>query len=381
MRLIVNFLISFCLSISIANRASSEIVRSTDQNISLWNLGNGVVTYKYKKPIERDILEWRQSAIADDLIELNLISLPGIVYDSYSHVYSYPLLDVLQLSYEKIAKKYHESDLVLNRKLWTSEGYDVYDFSPSQKFQIKVSPSIRHEKVKYEQNFPAGDIKLPRISLRVANLIFPEKFKLGGQENKNSEAKDFWQYALSTNKPIIFTDGFKKALSLLSHGYLAISVHGFCTCIKANNLNDKNSFTLVEEIETILSYQKRLIYISFDNDKDFELSNLARSAEFMFASKLSEKVSNLKIILIKEPGLKGADDYIYNKGSIEYQILIDKAITLEDFEKIEKPKNFLDYFEKFMINNQDYKWCFDHAEFKNIESEVLWSFQESNSNK
>ena len=380
MRLIVNFLISFCLSISITNLASSEIVRSTDQNVSLWNLGNGVVTYKYKKPIERDILEWRQSAIADDLIELNLISLPSIVYDSYSHVYSYPLLDVLQLSYEKIAKNYHESDLVLNRKLWTSEGYDVYDFSPSQKFQIKVSPSIRHEKVKYEHNYYFSDIKLPKISLRVANLIFPEKFKLNGHMNKNSEARDFWQYALSTNKPIIFTDGFKKALSLLSHGYLAISVHGFCTCVKASNLSDKNSFALIDEIETILSYQKRLIYISFDNDEDLELSNLAQAAELFFANKLIDKLSDLKIIQIRDTGLKGADDYIYSKGRAAYQVLIDKAVTLEVFEKQEKPKNFLDYFEIYLKNKEEYKWCFDHAEFKNIEPEVLWSFKEFNKN-
>lgn len=362
------------------NPVFSEIISNTDQNISLWNLGNGVITYKYKKPVARDILEWQQSAIADDLIELNLISLPSIVYDSHLQLYSYPLLDVLQLSYGKIAKHYHESDLALNRKLWTSEGYEVYDFRSSQKFQIKVSPSIRHEKVKYEHNYYFSDIKLPKISLRVANLIFPEKYKLDGHMNHSLEARDFWQYALHTNKPIIFTDGFKKALSLLSHGYLAISVHGFCTCIKANNLSDKNSFALIDEIETILSYQKRPIYISFDNDEEFELSNLAKAAEFFFANKLTDKVSDLKIIQIKEAGLKGVDDYIYSKGRDAYQVLIDKAVTLEVFEKQERPKNFLDYFEIYLKNKEDYKWCFDHAEFKNIEPEVLWSFKEFNKN-
>jgi hypothetical protein len=375
MRLISSILIIFCFSI---NPVFSEIISNTDQNISLWNLGNGVITYKYKKPVARDILEWQQSAIANDLIELNLISLPSIVYDSNSQVYSYPLLDVLQLPYEKISPYYHEADLRLTRKLWTSDGYDVYDFNSSPRFQIKVSPSIRHEKVKYEHNYYFSDIKLPKISLRVANLIFPEKFKLNGHMNKNSEARDFWQYALSTNRPIIFTDGFKKALSLLSHGYLAISVHGFCTCMKANNLSDKNSFVLIDEIETILSYQKRLIYISFDNDDDLELSNLAKSAEFFFANKLIDKVSDLKIIQIREPGLKGVDDYIYSKGRDAYQVLIDKAVTLEVFEKQEKPKNFLDYFEIYLKNKEDYKWCFDHAEFMNIEPEVLWSFKEFN---
>ena len=45
-------------------------------DLELWDFAEAKSTYRYRNPLQAAVQEWKDSAIDEDLIRLNLISLP-----------------------------------------------------------------------------------------------------------------------------------------------------------------------------------------------------------------------------------------------------------------------------------------------------------------
>lgn len=137
----------------------------------------------------------------------------------------------------------------------------------------------------------------------------------------DSEDREFWKFAIDNpSLKITITEGEKKALSLISHGYAAIAIPGIWMAIKKKSEYFSSSESAVPRPD-LLAFLKgdRTIFIAFDEDiKDRTRHDVMRaaSATAKWISKAGENISAR--ILRWEPWQgKGIDDFIANKGDID----------------------------------------------------------------
>lgn len=339
---------------------AKKVYDVNDPNIVFWNLGNGLITYKLKEPSESAIQEWRASGISDDLINLNLISIPDLVEDEKFRIISYPLLDLMRINsdYDDFLKSLNINLSESTRDIWTYEGYDVFNLNNYNEFELKVTPEIRPYG-KYEKTISKPIIKLGKVSYRVASAIFPDKYKLQDIADPSLEAKDFWSHVFDSNIPIFFTEGQKKALSLLSNGFVAISIPGTCRAFAATELEDGNvDFNLITDLQKILSTNiTRKFYISFDEDKDSALNKLVSFS----AAYLAENINDLKLsaqIILLPKDTKGVDDFLIKYNTDEFKKLIDNATTPSEYRSA---SDHFGYNEFRNIDTGTFNWCFNQS--------------------
>ena len=122
--------------------------------------------------------------------------------------------------------------------------------------------------------------------------------------------------------PIIITEGAKKAACLLSNGYAAISIPGVSACRKKGRLH--------KLIKKFCGFG-RLFYLCFDNDiivkrpVQLALEGLARD--------LTATGSKVMVINLPEGDSKGVDDYIVNNSLQDFERLVEKAQTIEEWKE------------------------------------------------
>jgi hypothetical protein len=349
---------------------AKKVYDVNDSNIVFWNLGNGLITYKFKEATRNAVEEWRESGISEDLIDLNLISIPDIVEDKKFGIISYPLLDLMRINsgYDDFLKSLNINLNKSTRDIWTYEGYDVFNLNNYNEFEFKVSPEIRPYG-KYEKTLSKPIIKLGKVSLRVASAIFPDKYKLQDIEDDSLEAKDFWSDVFNSNTPIFFTEGQKKALSLLSHGFVAISIPGTCRAFTASETEGNDVyFNLITDLQKILSTSSsREFYITFDEDSEVILNSLVSSSAFYLAENINNLKSSAKIISLPKD-TKGVDDFLVKYNADAYLELVNTAVTPLEYRR---GSDDLIYQEFTKIDAGTFNWCFN-------QSTLLEEFSEYN---
>jgi len=123
------------------------------------------------------------------------------------------------------------------------------------------------------------------------------------------------------NKPVIITEGEKKTLCLIKHGYPAIGLPGVWQF-----KNEKNGYPdLLPALDEWI-WKGREVYICFDSDSC--LNKMVRQAEIELAIKLYLREAVVRIIRIPQEDTQqklGVDDYIVQKGADRFKILYDNA--------------------------------------------------------
>lgn len=151
---------------------------------------------------------------------------------------------------------------------------------------------------------------------------------LGASENGTHplflevEKPDYWQEILQDkSKPIVITEGAKKAGSLLTHGEPTISIPGVSTCRKQGRLH---------ELLSLFAGYGRTFYLCFDND--VLIKKPVQQALMGLARELTATGSKVMVIsLPQSDNFKGVDDYLVKHGYDDFLSLKNEALTIEEW--------------------------------------------------
>jgi len=337
-------------------------------DLELWDFAEAKSTYRYRNPLQAAVQEWKDSAIDEDLIRLNLISLP-VSYSVKEEKNSYPLLDLINVDYEIFLDANGHLPKFPLESSWTYPGYDPFTLKESSNYEIKVYPVLRTN-LKYENSSKGFFFKLAKVSLKIANKIFPDEYPLDGLIDTSAEAKDFWLKVKNSNKAIFFTEGHKKALSLLSNGYIAIGLRGSCRPFSYKELENDFEVDLNEYIKEVLSWGERPIYIVYDTDENIALRSTIRIYTYNFAKFVKDlkNIDEVKIIDLPEGSAKGVDDYFVQYGSGNFSNLLQASLSPEEYKRKYNPIDLKRFFEIYPGNLD---WCFRRCYGKKCLEEYI----------
>lgn len=141
--------------------------------------------------------------------------------------------------------------------------------------------------------------------------------------------RTFWQWAGDVNLPVLITEGWKKALSLVEHGYAAIALRGVsCWHLKGS--------PELHEVIAHFATPGRKIGIAFDQDvKSKTIQNVAREIKKLGRA-LESRGCEILVILWKPELGKGVDDCLVAQGALAQQWLdktIAEASTFDEWHK------------------------------------------------
>lgn len=135
----------------------------------------------------------------------------------------------------------------------------------------------------------------------------------------------FWQWVIEHPEiPIVIPEGGKKALCLLSLGYVAISVYG-CKCGNSPDLEP---------------YLKgnREVTIEFDCDTKQKAIEDVRDGTLMLGSRITQAGAIARVTTRKPSDGKGVDDFIVKCGREAWDQVYSNATSFEDWKRINAPK-------------------------------------------
>lgn len=150
--------------------------------------------------------------------------------------------------------------------------------------------------------------------------------------NENVVVPGFWDWvAANPAVPIIYTEGAKKALSLLSKGYAAISLFGIHGGYRSHDsLGHRITPHLIPELDRFCSIE-RSVLLAFDQDSKAKTRKQVTAALFRFGGLLAASGCTVKLILWNGQLGKGVDDLIARAGLEVFQRAIDLAYTLDEY--------------------------------------------------
>lgn len=142
----------------------------------------------------------------------------------------------------------------------------------------------------------------------------------------------FWDW-LSENPsvPVVCTEGAKKALSLLSQGYVAISLYGVYGGVRSKDaLGYPVKPHLIPELEQFCQVGRR-VFLAFDQDAEAKTRRKVNGALFRFGGLLGAAGCTVRLSLWDGQQGKGVDDLIANAGPDAFHRTVDQALTLDEY--------------------------------------------------
>ncbi|BAZ31175.1 virulence-associated E family protein [Cylindrospermum sp. NIES-4074] len=244
------------------------------------SIGNSIAPNHYK--------EWLESAVNREIIEANVRT----IYDQ---------LEVDKLLNRRTKKMWKRpTDLV---PCWAVTGVDpLTDMPTSQGVQVKPNTAPLDEKGKPRKYLGAKDSDTTPLFLDTAK-------------------EGYWPSVLENiSTPIIITEGAKKAGALLSHGYAGISIPGVSTCRKRGRLH--------QNLEIFMKVG-RAVYLCFDND--ILQKKPVQDALKGLGALLRFHGAVVMVIQLPAGNHKGVDDYIKAFGRDAFQLLVENALTIQEW--------------------------------------------------
>jgi hypothetical protein len=268
-----------------ANALRSQ-VHSIDVGISM--------TSPFAAAFRRECLEG--SEIAPELFERTIKIVSDIQVDPGGDVES-PIADALNWTYKRFGKKARPNQMAA---LFTNEDGTIW--------QAKLeTPCLDHKKGKprkYETPLGNGSRAfLPAIPTQIRDRISARYHVEIPQE------ESFWTWLEARpNLPIIWTEGAKKALALLSQGHIAISLYGVNGGYR--RLFD-GSRALISDVIRFCQVG-RPHFLAFDQDESPQTRQRVGCALIRYGNLLEATQSHVAVMTWK--GAKGIDDLIVAEG-------------------------------------------------------------------
>lgn len=227
-------------------------------------------------------------------------------------------------------------------------------------WQIKPqTPRLTEElkPVKYETPKGAGSrAYLPPINRETFRAICRRHgLDFNAARDERDEIGSFWDWVASrADLPIILTEGGKKSLSLLSHGFIAIALTGCnggyrATDDSGNRLARRH---LIEDLQPFAS-QGRPITIALDRDSKRKTIRTVWKATCKLAELLEQAACTVTIARWNNAGGrdKGVDDLIVNQGVGAIKQAIKTARPFRECEILHKLGNPLGNYEPSLVVN------------------------------
>ncbi|MBD1847012.1 DUF3854 domain-containing protein [Cyanobacteria bacterium FACHB-63] len=167
----------------------------------------------------------------------------------------------------------------------------------------------------------------------------------------------FWDFiAQHPRIPIVITEGGKKSLCLLSHGYVAIALYGVNSGYSAHDKigGEKVPKLKPELIPDLLPFlaPARKIVLAFDQDSKSETAHKVVNALKKFGGLLQNAGFQVAIATWNNnDGLaKGVDDLIANRGVESWQDALDSAESLDQWLIVNQLDSALSRKANFTVN-------------------------------
>ncbi|WP_138500916.1 VapE domain-containing protein [Nostoc sp. PA-18-2419] len=268
---------------------------ATTQNTELITLNNNNTTNNYntKSPEHIDKKHWEEwllSGVSEKIIAKNVRSIK----DS---------LEVDKLLNRNNKSRWKHSNSLI--PCWAVSGVDPQTGEPTLLgVQVKPDTSILNKQGKLQKYIGASAYQAAPLFLDI-------------------DIEGFWQQVITDlSKPIIITEGAKKAAAGLSINYTTISIPGVSTCKKNGRLH---------ELLKLFTGFGRTFYLCFDND--IVVKKPVQNAMLGLAKDLSATGSKVMVIELPPGELKGMDDFINQNGKDEFDKLFHSAKTVEEWRK------------------------------------------------
>lgn len=160
----------------------------------------------------------------------------------------------------------------------------------------------------------------------------------------------FWEWLERHPEiPIIFTEGGKKALALLSLGYVAIALYGVNGGYRKQFGDER---TLIADIASFVQ-ENRQIHLAFDQDlKETTQQNVKRALS-RFGFLLTEQKGEVSIVTWDGAQGKGVDDLIVNQGSAAWEKCYVEALSLKHWQIWQRIEGQLTYPSSLRLNTHD----------------------------
>ncbi|MFM9087928.1 MAG: plasmid replication protein, CyRepA1 family [Cyanobium sp.] len=258
--------------------------------------------------IAREFLE--KSAIAPDVFALNVRIVADLEFDPVTNeVIETPIADALGFRYTRFGKQTKETE---HAALFPNEDGEVWQG------KIYGIESLAWLNAHQSQGKRTGQYMAPKgIGDKPYLASYPKRIQeaLAAQHGLEppGEGESFWEWFLKHPEiPLTVTEGGKKALALISQGYVALSLYG-CECGVKNG----------EVKPELLPYvQNREVTIAYDRDTKPE----TRHKVFKATKRLGNAITyhakgTVKIATWDGSQGKGIDDLIANDPNLFTQAM------------------------------------------------------------
>jgi predicted P-loop ATPase len=233
--------------------------------------------------------EWRESAVSSRIIELNVSTIEDA-----------RVIDKI-LGRNTNRRWKHSTDLV---PAWCVSGVDPLT-GENTLAGVQIKPDTT----------PIGKDGKPNKYLNAAGTEASPLFLNVGIEG-------YWESVIrDITKPIIITEGAKKAGAGLSLGYATISIPGVSSCRKNGRLHH-----LLE----LFAQLGRTFYLCFDNDILYK-----RAVQYGLtglSAQLAKNGSNILVVKLPQGDAKGMDDFISMHGGEAFEEILKNAVTFKEWK-------------------------------------------------
>ena len=165
-----------------------------------------------------------------------------------------------------------------------------------------------------------GSVKYEHPQGIAARAFFPDL-----EPEQPHIGRNYWRSVVrAAKKPIIITEGMKKACCLMSAGFAAIGLPG------VSMWNQPKTRNLIPELECFAE-EGRHIYICFDQDTKVSTRRNVRAEIFKLSAALRRRQCKVHVIEWAPDFGKGVDDFIALSGVDAFNQAYEKAVTYEVF--------------------------------------------------
>ena len=298
-------------------------------------------------PIQpRHLTEWQSSSVDNKLTTLNLSSLSGLT--TYDHLL-YSLPDKDRRNDGRLRDKFLKRYQHLEHGGWYIAGLNPdtnwADIMVWGRFKPDAPRTGSNGKlVKYESPPKTPNrVTYFRVPLhlwsRVAARYGIKRYHspLALRLTARTQPVNFWSWVRSNPEiPIILTEGEKKAGSLLSQGYAAISLPGIWG---GREPKDRDPDQKLHQDLLPLAQPGRTFIILFDYDQKQSTREAVYKATLATGEAIEAAGANCRVALLPGPE-KGVDDFITARGdsaSAHLARIINNAHPLEEYRWIGNP--------------------------------------------
>ena len=310
------------------------------------NSSQNLTSYTFGQVDDHHLAEWNKSSVDPDLTTLNIASLSGLTTHDYL-LYALPDKDRRNDGRlrDKILKRYQH----LEHGCWYIAGLDPDTNWVDIMVWGRAKPDIPRtgsngKPVKYESPPKTPNrvtyFRIPlHIWIRIASRYGIKRYHspLALRLTARTQPVNFWSWVQSRPEiPIILTEGEKKAGSLLSQGYAAISLPGIWGGRNAKEIDTEQK---LHRDLLPLAQQGRTFIILFDYDSKQSTREAVYKATLATAEAIEATGASCKIALLPGPE-KGVDDFISARGesaSGHLSRIINNAHTIEEYKWIGNP--------------------------------------------